>query len=288
MLTGVQPGPGTHPLPPLTRLTSPRVPTPAPRACSLCQNLENRVPQTMTAGSGASAFRARARRGRQGPACAPHKKTAADAWRPRACEGAVHAASSHVVPRALPVGVRRWRAGSSTKLMLSRMHRGGRYGEKLVKGSPCPRSYYKCSQPGCPAKKIVERDAGSSAVLSTQYKVRTEADVDTRAGALLAGRAVVAAAAAATQQVHALAGGRRQQMPGPYRRRLACCPLTMPRPPPLAGRPQPRNARAATGDCALAAAAQATGHGHGEHSSHAAAVAQGKSGSSGIEVVPAF
>ncbi|KAI8475096.1 MAG: WRKY DNA-binding domain-containing protein, partial [Monoraphidium minutum] len=45
-----------------------------------------------------------------------------------------------------------------------------KYGEKLVKGSPCPRSYYKCSQPGCPAKKIVERDAVSGAVLSTQYK----------------------------------------------------------------------------------------------------------------------
>ncbi|KAI8474122.1 MAG: hypothetical protein J3K34DRAFT_495910 [Monoraphidium minutum] len=45
-----------------------------------------------------------------------------------------------------------------------------KYGEKLVKGSPCPRSYYKCSQPGCPAKKIVERDANSGAVLSTQYK----------------------------------------------------------------------------------------------------------------------
>lgn len=46
-----------------------------------------------------------------------------------------------------------------------------RYGEKLVKGSPCPRSYYKCSQPGCSAKKIVERDAHTGAVLSTQYKV---------------------------------------------------------------------------------------------------------------------
>ena len=45
-----------------------------------------------------------------------------------------------------------------------------RYGEKLVKGSPCPRSYYKCSHGGCPAKKIVERDAVTNAVLSTQYK----------------------------------------------------------------------------------------------------------------------
>lgn len=45
-----------------------------------------------------------------------------------------------------------------------------RYGEKMVKGSPAPRSYYKCSHGGCPAKKIVERDAATGATLSTQYK----------------------------------------------------------------------------------------------------------------------
>lgn len=46
-----------------------------------------------------------------------------------------------------------------------------RYGEKLVKGSPNPRSYYKCSHPGCLAKKIVERSDGDGTVLSTEYKV---------------------------------------------------------------------------------------------------------------------
>jgi hypothetical protein len=46
-----------------------------------------------------------------------------------------------------------------------------RYGEKQVKGSTCPRSYYKCSSAGCPAKKIVERDDLTGDVLSTQYKV---------------------------------------------------------------------------------------------------------------------
>ncbi|KAK9868175.1 hypothetical protein WJX84_011125 [Apatococcus fuscideae] len=34
-----------------------------------------------------------------------------------------------------------------------------KYGEKFVKGSPFPRSYYKCSHQGCPIKKIIERDA---------------------------------------------------------------------------------------------------------------------------------
>eukprot|EP00882_Tetradesmus_deserticola_P017987 GHRQ01019298.1.p1 GENE.GHRQ01019298.1~~GHRQ01019298.1.p1 ORF type:complete len:345 (+),score=110.01 GHRQ01019298.1:151-1035(+) len=45
-----------------------------------------------------------------------------------------------------------------------------KYGEKIVKGSPCPRSYYKCSQPGCPAKKIVERDNITALVTGTEYK----------------------------------------------------------------------------------------------------------------------
>ncbi|KAG1669627.1 hypothetical protein FOA52_010787 [Chlamydomonas sp. UWO 241] len=44
-----------------------------------------------------------------------------------------------------------------------------KYGEKIVKGSPNPRSYYKCSHQGCAAKKIVERN-GSGAILSTEYK----------------------------------------------------------------------------------------------------------------------
>lgn len=46
-----------------------------------------------------------------------------------------------------------------------------RYGEKIVKGSPCPRSYYKCSQLNCGAKKIVERDNNTGAVTGTEYKV---------------------------------------------------------------------------------------------------------------------
>lgn len=44
-----------------------------------------------------------------------------------------------------------------------------RYGEKIVKNSPNPRSYYKCSTAGCGAKKIVERTANGE-IVATDYK----------------------------------------------------------------------------------------------------------------------
>ncbi|CAI9773154.1 unnamed protein product [Fraxinus pennsylvanica] len=34
-----------------------------------------------------------------------------------------------------------------------------KYGKKMVKNSPNPRNYYRCSVEGCPVKKRVERDA---------------------------------------------------------------------------------------------------------------------------------
>eukprot|EP00192_Tetraselmis_astigmatica_P024348 CAMPEP_0117676312 /NCGR_PEP_ID=MMETSP0804-20121206/16096_1 /TAXON_ID=1074897 /ORGANISM="Tetraselmis astigmatica, Strain CCMP880" /LENGTH=899 /DNA_ID=CAMNT_0005485423 /DNA_START=861 /DNA_END=3562 /DNA_ORIENTATION=+ len=45
-----------------------------------------------------------------------------------------------------------------------------KYGEKIVKGSPYPRSYFKCSFPGCPAKKIVERDRQNGGIKDNLYK----------------------------------------------------------------------------------------------------------------------
>ena len=46
-----------------------------------------------------------------------------------------------------------------------------KYGEKQVKGSPYPRSYYKCSHPGCPAKKMIERDPRSGHSSQAELKV---------------------------------------------------------------------------------------------------------------------
>ena len=46
-----------------------------------------------------------------------------------------------------------------------------KYGEKHVKGSACPRSYYKCSQPGCPVKKIIERNLKTGAIVACFSRV---------------------------------------------------------------------------------------------------------------------
>lgn len=45
-----------------------------------------------------------------------------------------------------------------------------KYGEKQVKGSSYPRSYYKCSYPGCPVKKIIERDPRTGKVSEAATK----------------------------------------------------------------------------------------------------------------------
>ncbi|TVU13461.1 hypothetical protein EJB05_40519, partial [Eragrostis curvula] len=50
-------------------------------------------------------------------------------------------------------------------------HSWRKYGQKPIKGSPYPRSYYKCSTVrGCPARKHVERDPAEPAMLIVTYE----------------------------------------------------------------------------------------------------------------------
>ncbi|CAA7017219.1 unnamed protein product [Microthlaspi erraticum] len=45
-----------------------------------------------------------------------------------------------------------------------------KYGKKMVKNSPNPRNYYKCSVDGCPVKKRVERDRDDPSFVITTYE----------------------------------------------------------------------------------------------------------------------
>jgi hypothetical protein len=81
-------------------------------------------------------------------------------------------------------------------------YRWRKYGQKVVKGNPHPRSYYKCTYQGCDVKKHIERSSQDPKAVITTYEGKHSHDVPAARNSSHAAAAANANASSSTSLPH--------------------------------------------------------------------------------------